>query len=44
MFGIFKKDSKKDSSCCNIQIQEVKEELAEEKKECCQPEEKTNCC
>jgi hypothetical protein len=37
MFNLFKKGSKKDSSCCNIQIEEVT-------KDCCSIEEKQACC
>ncbi|WML48216.1 hypothetical protein RCG23_23650 [Neobacillus sp. PS3-34] len=46
MFGLFK-STKKGSSCCNIEIKEVKEEeccAAEEKQACCTDTEKQDCC
>lgn len=49
MFKLFSKSSKKDSDCCNVQIEEVKvqeEECCKEEKVevCCSEEESKVCC
>lgn len=46
MFNFLKKGSQKNSSCCNIQIEEIKEEtsLKEETKPCCNEDEAQECC
>jgi|GEM_PF-3603286 len=51
MFRLFKKNAKKDSSCCNVQIEEIKEkeiqtsEATAKSEDCCSSDdEKKNCC